>query len=620
MILDLTQCTGIENLDFKLIYANNNLSAAITKEGELYIWGEIAIGGEYFSISKIALVKVNDSKSSVIVDNIAVNDGIFLAIGKVLDNENYVKKLFSLDFKLSYDYYQTTNFSFNEIKLTNEKNKNSRISPLKICIGDNTIFVLCIENEYLIKEIKENNIKEQNKTECEIEIINNYIEDNDTEKISKFYNSDNLNKFIHLFLSFSENNISKIIEAFDKIKEIKDENNNNSGKNINYTQLIEYLKGIDDDLLLFFTKNESNESKSIFNYLKYRIDLIEKNLIKYVKANIKSKTQEFLQKIITNNIIYLSDNLRLEYFNTLLTNTDARYENNLYGIEYDDNMGANPRNLKINRFKSKAFYDKFNENSEKIPDLELNETIFGQVFHYYENVNGKNFLLRKGEKLFKVDLQDEQAIDMGGPYHEVISCMCDELQSDYLDLFIKTPNNKNNLGKLRDKYMINPNSNENIHQKAYEFIGKLMAMAISSGEALNLNLHPIIWKKIIEEKINNDEYESIDHIFFNNVIKPLEEIFKTKNEDLLNDFDLNFVIKNSNETDIELINNAKKVKVNLDNLEEYIKLAKEKRFNEINNQIDYIKKGIYSAIDKNLLQILNWKQLEEMVCGKKIRY
>ena len=143
-----------------------------------------------------------------------------------------------------------------------------------------------------------------------------------------------------------------------------------------------------------------------------------------------------------------------------------------------------------------------------------------------------------------------------------------------------------------------------------------MGMAISSGEALNLNLHPIIWKRILEEKINNDEYETIDHIFLNNIIKPLEEIFKNQNEDLLNDFDLNFVIKNSNETDIELINNAKNIKVNLDNLEEFIKLAKEKRFNEINNQIGYIKKGIYSVIDKNLLQILNWKQLEEMVCGK----
>ena len=87
--------------------------------------------------------------------------------------------------------------------------------------------------------------------------------------------------------------------------------------------------------------------------------------------------------------------------------------------------------------------------------------------------------------------------------------MCDELQSDYLDLFIKTPNNASNLGKLRDKYIINPNLFENIHKKAYEFIGKLMAMAITSGEMLNLNLHPIIWKIILEDEINFEEYEKL---------------------------------------------------------------------------------------------------------------
>ena len=51
-------------------------------------------------------------------------------------------------------------------------------------------------------------------------------------------------------------------------------------------------------------------------------------------------------------------------------------------------------------------------------------------------------------------------------------------------------------------------------------------------------------------------------------------------------------------------------------MEEYITLAKSKRIKEIEIQIECIKKGLYSAIDKNILQILNWRQFEEMVCGK----
>ena len=124
-------------------------------------------------------------------------------------------------------------------------------------------------------------------------------------------------------------------------------------------------------------------------------------------------------------------------------------------------------------------------------------------------------------------MQGEQAIDAGGPYHETISLMCNELQSDYLDLFIKTPNNKNNLGELRDKYIVNPNANKNIYKNAYEFIGKFMGMAIYSGEALSLNLHPIIWKSILANKIEFEEYKSIDLSFYK-FINELEEGLKKR--------------------------------------------------------------------------------------------
>ena len=212
-------------------------------------------------------------------------------------------------------------------------------------------------------------------------------------------------------------------------------------------------------------------------------------------------------------------------------------------------------------------------------------------------------------------MQGEQAVDAGGPYHETISLMCNELQSDYLDLFIKTPNNKNNLGELRDKYIVNPNANKNIYKNAYEFLGKFMGMAIYSGEALSLNLHPIIWKSILENKIEFEEYKTIDLSIYN-LINELEKGLKKNDKNILNNFDLYFVIQNSNNSEIELIKDGKTTKVTLENLDNYINLVKSKRINEFSIQIEFIKKGIYSVIDKNILQILMWTQFEEMVCGK----
>ena len=142
-----------------------------------------------------------------------------------------------------------------------------------------------------------------------------------------------------------------------------------------------------------------------------------------------------------------------------------------------------------------------------------------------------------------------------------------------------------------------------------------MAMAISSGEVLSLNLHPIIWKILLEKEITFEEYETIDYNFYN-IIKQLEEALKNKDKILVESFDFNFVIKNSNETDVELIENGNEINVTLDNLENFLTLAKSKRTNEMIPQIEYIKNGLYSAIKKNIIQILNWKQIEEMVCGK----
>ena len=261
-------------------------------------------------------------------------------------------------------------------------------------------------------------------------------------------------------------------------------------------------------------KVNEQESESIFNYLKTRMILAENNIMKYCMINNRSEYKKFLQKIITNNILYLPNKIRLQKFNEFLS--EIRRDNHEL------------KTIKVDRFKAKAFYDKYNESYKKIKDFDLDETIFGQIFHLLKDKDSKEFFLEKNSRLFRVALKDEHASDSGGPYHEVISNICEELQSDYLDLFIKTPNNRNNYDLLNDKYIINPNSNGNLYNEAYEFIGKLMASSISTGEALDLNFHPIIWKSILGNDISFYDYESIDYYFYNYINK-LEYIYYIKN-------------------------------------------------------------------------------------------
>ena len=203
----------------------------------------------------------------------------------------------------------------------------------------------------------------------------------------------------------------------------------------------------------------------------------------------------------------------------------------------------------------------------------------------------------------------EDAIDAGGPYHEILSDICKDLESDYIELFIKTPNNKNNLGEHKDGYMLNPNCKSIIHKNAFEFIGKLMVLAISSGETLNLDLHPVIWKSLIGKQITLKDYEEIDKCFYNMI----ENIKKDKTS--IGQFST-FIITNSNGEEIELKENGKNIDVTMDNVDEFIELAQKTRLEEISEQLECIKRSLYSVFGKNTLKILSWNQLELLVCGE----
>lgn len=617
-ISNLTPCDETYNLNFKSIYTRNSRSAAITVSGELFVWGKKCYvvdrnnkSNSYYDDGKDDCIKCptimryDSNLKNVIIDEVAISSTHILAIGRSLENGNYVRKLLScgnnrkgaLGVKIN-SFEDTDNTDkLSEVKIINENDENSRLIPIKLSIGDNRSFVLCLDENQLIHEIKTEKSAYQN---FAIK-INHFFEENLIEKLHKFYESKYLDKFVNLFRSLTHQCYSGFVESLDKMKMEQ----NIKTAYIYYAEFLNYLERNNQmhDLFMIFGNKKNNnemnqdENESIYNYLKTRIMLIEDNIMKYCSINMRSKCKQFLQKIIVNNISYLPDKVRENKFNELLSELPRQ--------------NGELKSIKVDRFKAKAFYDKYNESNKKISDFELDETIFGQVFHAMEDVDSKEYFIGNNCRLFIVILQGEHASDSGGPYHEVISNICDELQSDYLDLFIKNPNNINK-NLLNDKYILNPNSNRKIHNKAYEFLGKLMASSISTGEALDLNLHPCIWKSLLGHEINFYDYESIDYDFYS-LINNLESLHK---EEDFEQFDLNFVIHNSNGTEVELKSNGSSIKLNSSNLKEYLELAKDKRVNEFKNQIEFLKKGFYSAISYDYLQVLNWRQLEEMVCGK----
>jgi hypothetical protein len=283
------------------------------------------------------------------------------------------------------------------------------------------------------------------------------------------------------------------------------------------------------------------------------------------------KEKGFLHQAITDNLSLVSSKSRLNIFHERLNKIKV-------------SVNSSDKEMSLNRLKAIKFYEK------KIIDSTGENTIFGQLYHKMKKYPIQNYLCKKDNRLFQVKLTGEGATDYGGPYREVLSTACEELNSVYLDLFIKSPNNKNEVGALRDMYVCNPNAKSALIIDMFFFLGCLIGYAISSGQLLNLNIHQVIWKLILNHRIDFSEYETIDKLFYK-YINCLES-FTGNQTEFEATFDQYFIIQLSDGSEVELIPNGRRILVNIDNKDKFLMLAKVARINEFKIQVDSLRYGV----------------------------
>ena len=79
----------------------------------------------------------------------------------------------------------------------------------------------------------------------------------------------------------------------------------------------------------------------------------------------------------------------------------------------------------------------------------------------------------------------EGSEDAGGPYRDFLTNIGDELMSDFLPLLVRTANNKNNHGKDRHKWTLNPSAKSPIHEEMFQILGNFIGFAARSGSAID---------------------------------------------------------------------------------------------------------------------------------------
>ena len=70
-----------------------------------------------------------------------------------------------------------------------------------------------------------------------------------------------------------------------------------------------------------------------------------------------------------------------------------------------------------------------------------------------------------------------------------------------MSLLVPTQNNFYNIGDHRDGWIINPMADSPLNIDLFQFLGKLMGMAIRTQNNLGLSLPPFFWKRLMLEEV-----------------------------------------------------------------------------------------------------------------------
>jgi hypothetical protein len=253
---------------------------------------------------------------------------------------------------------------------------------------------------------------------------------------------------------------------------------------------------------------------------------------------------------------------------------------------------------------------------DRLPGLK-DASIFDQVRQQLLHLSAPDF--RTGGKLFTVKLAGEGAVDGGGPFREIMSELCHEVQSttESDGLFIACPNAKTGLGRNRDKYIPNPACTSPDDLRRYRFVGCLMGYSFYNAGSFPMpfNLPPLVWKQLLGMPLTLSDLIDIDQRC--SALRHLDDPY-CSDETLLTALEVadSFVATLSNGTLVELKPGGRHIGVLDHNRVEFLQLYTHARLNESRQQLAALRQGFTSVIPAHVLTLFSVSELEELICGK----
>ncbi|CAF0773776.1 unnamed protein product [Adineta ricciae] len=334
----------------------------------------------------------------------------------------------------------------------------------------------------------------------------------------------------------------------------------------------------------------------------YQLNKLIEKILSLVDLSL-SPGQSVLSDQIRTVKSYLLTTTKLELLRECLEKTETDYNYDSLDVQFDTVEGS-------------------------VTSENTDNTMFHQAYRQL-HTDAQTIFRRPNEQLWQAQYVGMHSTDAGGPYRDSITCICSDICSTRVPLFVLCPNGRTNSGLNRDCWIpksFPPNKSISTKfQKQYRFVGQLMGFAIRKKHYLNLKFAPIVWKQLLKEPITIDDIQAIDIQSFTMIDEMEKNIEQAKSVDSDNQMDyvfdnflseLRFNAVSSTGEIFELIPGGMDIAITTKNFEQYCACYRSYRLTEFNRQIEYIRQGLASVVPCYYLSLFTAAELEKIVCGE----
>lgn len=170
-----------------------------------------------------------------------------------------------------------------------------------------------------------------------------------------------------------------------------------------------------------------------------------------------------------------------------------------------------------------------------------------------------------------------------------------------------------------DKYIPNRACCGDAYTALYEFVGRLMGVAIRSENPLSLDLASLVWKPLVGTPLDIHDLQATDELCVGAMRALLDDkalAEKGVNHDNFEDiYGFSFTYASSDGSVVDLVPDGSHMPVRWQDRHEYARLVIDFRLRELAPQIAAIRRGLLQVIPARGLALLTWKELELEVCG-----